>query len=49
MEKQPKKNIKLSEIKLTLTEWFDALKTPAPHRNKKKYYRKNKHKNKDSE
>jgi|TARA_R110000796_G_scaffold40586_1_gene100451 hypothetical protein len=45
MEKKSK-SIKLQEIKLTITEWFDALKTPTPHRNKKKYYRKTKHKNK---
>ena len=39
------KNNKLKEIELTLHEWFDALKVPTPHRNKKKFYRKDKHKN----
>jgi hypothetical protein len=36
---------KLEETQLTLQEWLEALKVPAPHRNKKKFYRKNKHKN----
>tara|TARA_B110000305_G_scaffold205034_1_gene234971 strand:+ start:105 stop:242 length:138 start_codon:yes stop_codon:yes gene_type:complete len=44
--KKKSKPIKLQEVKLTIAEWFDALKTPSPHRNKKKYYRKDKHKNK---
>ena len=35
---------KLQKIKLTQHEWFDALKVPTPHRNKKKYRRKEKHK-----
>jgi len=35
---------KLKEIELTQHEWFDALKVPTPHRNKKKYFRKEKHK-----
>ena len=30
---------KLQKIKLTQHEWYDALKVPTPHRNKKKYYR----------
>jgi hypothetical protein len=30
---------------LTQHEWFDALKVPTHHRNKKKYRRKEKHKN----
>ena len=38
---------KLEKINITLQEWFDALKVPAPYRNKKKYYRKDKHKKKD--
>ena len=38
------KKIKLEKINITLQEWFDALKVPAPYRNKKKYYRKDKHK-----
>mgnify|MGYP006093788861 FL=1 len=40
------KDRKLKEVKLTLQEWWDALRTPSPVRNKKKYTRKNKHKNK---
>jgi hypothetical protein len=38
---------KLTKINFTLEEWFDALKVPAPYRNKKKYYKKEKHKGKD--
>lgn len=34
----------LKEITLTQHEWNDAMKVPTPHRNKKKYYRKEKHK-----
>ena len=34
----------MKKIQLTLHEWYDALKTPSPYRNKKKYYRKRKHK-----
>jgi hypothetical protein len=30
-----KEHIKLKTVKLTLSEWFDALKVPSPHRNKK--------------
>ena len=41
-----KEHIKLKTVKLTLSEWCDALKVPSPHRNKKKYYRKEKHKGK---
>mgnify|MGYP000433182975 CR=1 FL=1 len=41
------KNKKLKEVSLTLQEWLDALKVPTPVRNKKKYRRKNKHKNKE--
>ena len=37
---------KLTKINFTLEEWFDALKVPAPYRNKKKYYKKEKHKGK---
>jgi len=36
---------KLKEIELTQHEWFDSLKVSTPHRNKKKYFRKEKHKN----
>jgi len=35
------KNLKI--ITLTQHEWNDAMKLPTPHRNKKKYYRKEKH------
>ena len=38
------KNTKLKEVQLTLQDWLDALKVPTPHRNKKKFYRKEKHK-----
>ena len=34
----------LKKITLTQHEWNDAMKLPTPHRNKKKYYRKEKHK-----
>jgi len=37
---------KLEEIQLTQHEWFESMKTPDPHRNKKKFYRKDKHKGK---
>ena len=36
------KNLKI--VTLTQHEWNDAMKLPTPHRNKKKYYRKDKHK-----
>jgi hypothetical protein len=35
---------KLEKIELTIHEWKDALKVPSPHRNKKKYFRKEKYK-----
>lgn len=35
----------LKEIQLTQHEWNDAMRVPAPYRDKKKYYRKEKHKN----
>jgi len=35
---------KMEKIELTIHEWKDALKVPAPYRNKKKYLRKEKHK-----
>lgn len=35
---------KLKQVTLSRQEWQDALKVPIPHRNKKKYYRKEKHK-----
>jgi hypothetical protein len=38
---------KLKQIELTLQEWWEALKTPSPTRNKKKYKRKAKHKKKE--
>ena len=34
----------MKKIVLTQHEWYDAMKVPIPHRNKKKYYRKDKHK-----
>ena len=40
---------KLKKIELTLQEWWNALKIPTPVRNKKKYTRKLKHKNKKYE
>jgi|TARA_Y100000389_G_C17339120_1_gene452317 hypothetical protein len=36
---------KLKKVELTLQEWWDALRTPTPVKNKKKYNRKIKHKN----
>lgn len=36
---------KLEKIELTIHEWNEAMRMPTPHRNKKKYYRKEKHKN----
>jgi hypothetical protein len=36
---------KMEKIELTIHEWKDALKVPSPHRNKKKYFRKEKYKN----
>lgn len=43
------KGKKLKEVNLTLQEWQDALRMPTPVRNKKKYRRKKKHKNKEDE
>ncbi len=43
------RNYKLGEIELTQEEWFDALKTPDPVRNRKKYTRKKKHPQRDVE
>ena len=40
--KTDNKNNKLKMIQLTIQEWFDALRVPTPHRNKKKFYRKDK-------
>ena len=37
---------KLKQVELTLQDWWDALKTPSPTKNKKKYNRKIKKKNK---
>ena len=34
----------MKKIVLTQHEWYDAMKLPTPHRNKKKYRRKEKHK-----
>ena len=35
---------KLKEIQLTQHEWNEAMRMPTPHRNKKKFFRKEKHK-----
>jgi hypothetical protein len=35
---------KVKEIQLTQHEWNEAMRMPTPHRNKKKYFRKEKHK-----
>jgi hypothetical protein len=35
---------KLQMIQITKEEWFNALRVPTPVKNKKKYYRKEKHK-----
>jgi|TARA_R110000796_G_scaffold11073_1_gene36993 hypothetical protein len=40
---------KIKQIELTIQEWWNALKIPTPVRNKKKYTRKIKHKNKNNE
>lgn len=34
----------LKQTELTRQEWQDSLRVPSPHRNKKKYFRKSKHK-----
>ncbi len=34
----------MKKVILTQNEWFEALKLPTPHRNRKKYRRKKKHK-----
>jgi len=34
----------MKKVQLTQHEWFDAMKLPTPHRNRKKYRRKEKHK-----
>ena len=39
----------LKKIELTLQEWWNALKTPTPVKNKKKYKKKIKHKKKINE
>ena len=36
---------KLKKLILTREEWNDALRVPKPYRDKSKYYRKKKHKN----
>ena len=35
---------RLKQVELTIQEWWNALKTPTPVKNKKKYNRKTKHK-----
>jgi hypothetical protein len=44
MNGMKKEGKKLKEVTLTYQEWLDALRTPTPVRNKKKYKRKEKHK-----
>ena len=34
----------LKSVELTMQEIYESLKMPTPHKNKKKYYRKKKHK-----
>jgi len=41
---ETEQNKPLKELELTHQEWLEALKVPTPHRNKKKFYRKEKHK-----
>jgi|TARA_B100000768_G_C11215663_1_gene348061 hypothetical protein len=43
------KSKKLKKVSLTLSEWLDALRMPTPVRNKKKYRRTTKHKNKGND
>jgi hypothetical protein len=43
------KEPKLKMVELTLQEWFEGLKVPPPHRNKKKFKRGKKHKNERDE
>ena len=38
-----KNQTKLEEVQLTIQDWWDALRVPTPHKNKKKYDRKKKH------
>ena len=40
---------KLKKIELTLQDWWNALRTPTPIKNKKKYTRKTKYKHKNNE
>ena len=40
---------KLEKVTLTYQEWMESLKVPTPIKNKKKYRRKLKHKNKGYE
>jgi hypothetical protein len=37
----------MKEQELNWEEWKTALRTPPPHKNKKKYNRKSKHKNQE--
>jgi len=43
------KTKKLETVALTSQEWMEALVVPLPEKNKKKYIRKQKHKNKSYE
>ncbi len=40
------KNIKLEKVTLTFQEWRDSLRVQMPHKSKKHYTRKEKHKGK---
>lgn len=42
--KDNKQNIKIELVVLTQQEIYDALRVPPPYRNRKKYYKKDKHK-----
>jgi len=33
----------MKKVQLTQHEWYNSMKVPSPHRNKKKYKRKGKH------
>lgn len=39
----------MKKIELTRQEWKDSLRVPTPHRNKKKYFRKEKFKKGDNQ
>ena len=49
MNKDKNKNKKLEWVQLTIQDIWEALKTPGPVKNKKKYNRREKHKGKKYE